>query len=176
MVRNRQAKATSAGIRSMARFILLSGLILAPIFSATADSLFSISADGTEVTDNRTGLIWQRCPIGMTWDNTVSNCSGSPTYMMWYESLHVAVNTARSENLAWRIPNVKELTGIVDRTSINPAINTQVFPSTPNHQFWSASPYAADAFFAWLVDFYDGAVLYSYLEDMGVLRLVRDPG
>lgn len=156
------------------RLLVLAVFISFPVFSETIGT-FSISSDGREVTDNKTGLVWQRCPIGMYWDATSSTCSGSPNYYMWYEALHVAVNTSRASGVVWRVPNVKELTSIVDRKSVNPAIDSQIFPATPNHNFWSATPYASDAFFAWLVDFYDGQIYYSYLEDMGALRLVRDP-
>lgn len=161
-------------LTNLVRSTLLVGLLLAPISHAMADSVFSISPDGREVTDSRTGLTWQRCPVGMYWSDELATCDGSPTYVMWYEALHVAVNLARSEQLPWRVPSVKELASILDRSVINPAIDEQIFPDTPNHQFWSSTPYRLDAFFAWLVDFYDGAVLYSYLEDLSALRLVRD--
>jgi hypothetical protein len=161
---------------ALANVILWLAMMASSLSPAIADNVFSLSSDGREVTDSRTGLIWQRCPVGMYWNAANANCAGTASYFMWYQSLHVAVNTARSEGLAWRLPNVKELASIVDKSVSNPAINDEVFPTTPNHQFWTATPFRNDAFFAWLVDFYDGAVLYSYLEDMGALRLVRDPG
>lgn len=161
-------------IAKLTSSLLLTGLAFCCIQSAFAETPFIISPDGQEVIDSRTGLIWQRCPIGMNWNAGIATCDGTPNYFMWYEALHAAINTARSEGLAWRIPNVKELSSIVDRTAINPAINAAIFPATPNHHFWSSTSYRLEAFYAWLVDFYDGAVFYSYLEDMGALRLVRD--
>lgn len=133
---------------------------------------FVVSTDGQEVTDLRTGLIWQRCAYGMTWQNGA--CEGSPTYFMWYEALPVAEQQARGKQRVWRLPNVKELASLLDRTRINQAIDDAAFPNTPNAPFWSASPYAADAFYAWEVNFFDGAVYYSYLEDLAAIRLVRD--
>ena len=132
---------------------------------------FEISSDGQEVTDTRSGLIWQRCPVGMRWDN--ANCQGAVQYFMWYEALPVAQDQARASGKVWRVPNVKELATILDRRHINQAIDPVVFPNTPNDRFWSSTPYATDAFFGWQVNFYDGGIYYTYLEDMGALRLVR---
>ncbi len=60
----------------------------------------------------------------------------------------------------WRLPNVKELgsIGILDRTRSNPAIDTVAFPATPPTSFWSSSPYASNAPYAWVVDFSYGGV------------------
>lgn len=162
--------------KNLSQLILLVSLIAGQISPLAAESAFTISPDGREITDSRTGLIWQRCPVGMYWDSGVSSCGGEPVYRMWYEALNVAVNAARGDGVPWRLPNVKELSSILDRNQINPAINEDIFPATPNHQFWTATPNTTDAFYAWLVDFYDGQVFYSYLEDMGAVRLVRDPG
>jgi hypothetical protein len=153
--------------------LLVSGLLLAVSISAQAESSrFVISADGQEVSDISTGLIWQRCPLGMYW--TENTCQGAASYMMWYEALPAAADVARKAGIVWRLPNVKELAGLLDYNVINQAIDKQVFPATPNAPFWSSSPYAQDAFYAWLVNFFDGAVYYSYLEDMAAVRLVRD--
>ena len=157
----------------LGRAILLSSLTVGQIFPLAAESVFSISPDGQEVTDSRTGLVWQRCPVGMSWDGV--NCGGEPLFRMWHEALSAAMNAARADGVPWRLPNVKELSSILDRNQINPAIDREVFPATPNHQFWTATPNATDAFYAWVVDFYDGQVLSTYLEDMGAVRLVRDP-
>lgn len=143
--------------------------------AAAEPALFTVSGDGQEVHDNVTKLIWQRCVVGMNWDQDANTCTGNASFDMWYEVLHVAANASRAAGVVWRIPNIKELASIADTTRIEQAIDKQAFPATPNAQYWSASPYTNDAFFAWLVDFYNGAVYYSYQEDMGALRLVRDP-
>lgn len=153
--------------------LLTLSLLSAP-HAGLADSIFTISADGREVTDSRTGLIWQRCPLGMTWDAAANLCQGTASQYMWYTSLHVAVKVAVGDGLPWRIPNVKELSSLVDHNQISPALDPVAFPMTDPIRCWSSTPYANDAFYAWLVDFYDGSAYNSYLEDYASLRLVRD--
>jgi len=156
---------------SIASFIVCCLLLMCSALRPAYANPFVISTDGQEVTDTRTGLIWQRCPQGMRWQDNA--CKGATRYFMWYEALPSAQDEARATGKVWRVPNVKELSTIVDRRHINQAIDPTIFPDTPNDRFWSSSPYAADAFYGWVVDFFDGAVFYTYLEDMGALRLVR---
>lgn len=144
---------------------------------ATASGAYIISADGQEVTDSRTGLVWRRCVEGMAWNGTT--CAGSPFFGMWQHALQLSVAEARRTGQAWRLPNVKELASLLDRTPIAlapeaMAIDPVAFPATPNFQAWSSSPWATDAFYAWSAHFYHGSVYFTYLEDNGVARLVRD--
>jgi len=96
---------------------------------------YSISADGAEVTDLKTGLIWQRCAVGMSWDG--STCSGTSTPHNWEDALAYAATQT-----GWRLPNLKELHSLVERSCANPAINETAFPNTPatdNDFFWVSS-------------------------------------
>jgi hypothetical protein len=133
---------------------------------------YVISKDGTEVFDMQTGLTWRRCVEGMTWNGTT--CIGYPFGGMLIESLQRAAGEARLTGKAWRLPNIKELASLVDTTQPNLAIDLTVFPETPNDQMWSSSPYALDAFFGWAVHFYYGSSYYTYLEDIAMMRLVKD--
>ncbi len=87
------------------------------------------------------------------------------------------VNAVRASRLCgsgeWRMPSVKELSGLV-QASIIPSINPTFFPNTPVQGYWSGSfdIDAPDA--AWLVSFSYG---YSYRykrSDMYSIRLVFD--
>ncbi len=133
---------------------------------------YVISKDGTEVFDTQTGLIWRRCVEGMKWNG--KTCVGYPFGGMLVESLQRAASEARLTGKAWRLPNIKELGNLVDTTQPNLAIDSIVFPETPNDQMWSSSPYALDAFFGWAVHFYYGSSYYTYLEDIAMMRLVRE--
>ena len=96
---------------------------------------YSISADGTEVTDLKTGLIWQRCAVGMSWDGTA--CGGTATPYNWENALAYAATQT-----GWRLPNLKELHSLVERSCANPAINETAFPNTPatdSDYFWTSS-------------------------------------
>lgn len=134
---------------------------------------YSISSDGQEVTDNATGLIWQRCVEGKQWDG--SSCIGNPDGFMFEEALQRAESKKNYSDKNWRLPNIKEMAGLID-TSSNKIIlfDDNAFPGSPNDQYWTSSSYSTDAFFAWVVHSFYGWVYYTYTEDTGVVRLVRD--
>ncbi len=73
----------------------------------------------------------------------------------------------------WRLPTVKELEGIVDFGSVNPAIDLNYFPNTPSSPFWSGSPTAYPVDHAWSIEFYDGIAAYTPNADTLPVRLVR---
>lgn len=106
-------------------------------------------ANGAEVTDKTTGLVWARCSVGQTWDGGA--CTGTPTYLAHEAALAYAM--AQS---GWRLPNVKELLYLVDRGCSAPAIDSTVFPATPNASYWSSSPVAGASDSAWAVVFSSG--------------------
>jgi hypothetical protein len=56
----------------------------------------------------------------------------------------------------WRLPSRIELVSLLDTTRIQPSIDTQSFPDTPNDWFWTSSPAAGEPNAAWYVYFYFG--------------------
>lgn len=133
---------------------------------------FQISTDGQEVADNQTGLVWRRCVEGMAWDG--NTCTGNSTGYMFEEALHKASIEASATGKNWRLPNAKELASLVDASRSDLLVDSEIFPATPNFQTWSATAYTQDGFFAWMVNFYYGWIYFSYTEDTGTARLVRD--
>ncbi|OGS97613.1 MAG: hypothetical protein A3K04_00130 [Gallionellales bacterium RBG_16_56_9] len=131
-----------------------------------------VSADGMEVTDSATGLIWRRCAEGMVF--SLGACTGTASTFTHELALARARTEATATVVAWRLPSVKELTSIADKTLSNPAIDPVAFPVTPAGAFWSASPDVGDSYYAWVVNFINGFVVnlnyrgYSYY-----VRLVR---
>ncbi|MBJ6922970.1 DUF1566 domain-containing protein, partial [Vibrio cholerae] len=57
------------------------------ITATTPNTAFSDNGDGT-VTHHTTGLIWQRCSLGQSWDGT--DCTGEATTFTWEEALAAA--------------------------------------------------------------------------------------
>jgi hypothetical protein len=130
---------------------------------------YSYSSDGSEVTDSKTGLVWRRCPEGWSWvDSTCRIAPPTPTAYTYEEALA----RAQSQH-GWRLPSVKEMSSIADRSRSNPAIDTTAFPATVAAQFWSSSPYAGGSYGAWDVDFNHGSVGYDYRHHSFQIRLVR---
>jgi hypothetical protein len=144
------------------------------------DSRYEALADATpaysEVRDKVTGLVWQRCVVGMAWNATT--CTGTPSSLTWQNALDAArtatASTAASGGAAaWRVPNHAELYGLAERACYNPAINTTLFPATPAEWTWSSSPDVNNSLGAWVVDYSVGWDFYSQKNAARRVRLVR---
>ncbi|MBH1988939.1 MAG: DUF1566 domain-containing protein, partial [Myxococcaceae bacterium] len=118
--------------------------------------------NSTQVLDTVTGLIWQRTVSGTyNWGAAQAYCAG-----------------LNLDGLIWRLPNVKELSTLLDVriASPGPTINTTAFPSTPQAGFWTSTPYScASSSVAWLVDFIYGSVSYTGMGTFDYVRCVRSP-
>jgi hypothetical protein len=126
---------------------------------AQTQARYVISTDGNEVTDSTTGLIWRRCAEGMK--ISTNGCSGSATAYSSDQAQSWAKNEALTSGKPWRLPSLKELSSIVDKSRCNPAIDTVAFPGTPGSPFWSAPPAAGESSYAWGVNFDYGYVDYG---------------
>ena len=123
------------------------------------------------VTDTRTGLMWKQCSEGQSW--SPGACSGTASGFTWSQSLAWADAATFAGHADWRVPNVKELSSLVEDCRINPAINHALFPNTPSSLFWSASPSAHSSAGAWFVSFSYGDAYYSHRSNGYHVRLVR---
>ena len=134
---------------------------------------FVISPDGGEVTDQKTGLIWRRCAEGMTYSG--NTCTGTARLFTDQEAVAHGIAQASSTGIAWRLPNVRELASIVDKSLRNPSIDAVAFPATPSHWFWTSTPFVDVNYVgAWLVSFDNGFVLSYRFSGFGYyVRLVR---
>lgn len=116
---------------------------------------YTDNGNGT-VTDNITGLMWQK------YEN--------PSYYNWYQAsgkYHATYNSS-SQNVCgsliidsysdWRLPTKKELMTIVDHAipSPGPTINADYFPDAYAFFYWSSTTTARYRDNAWAVDFLAG--------------------
>lgn len=163
---------------------LLASVLFAVIeqssYAQTCSSNISLTAPASryellsngEVSDKLTGLVWQRCSLGLTWNGVA--CTGSISSYNWENALTVA----KSVGDGWRMPNIKELQTIIERACFAPAINQTIFPDTPtNAYYWSSSPVVNLYIYAWPINFYNGVIAYgSYTGKNSeyYVRLVRD--
>lgn len=147
-----------------ARWALLAGLCL--LGSAQAQSRYTVASSGTEVTDTKTGLTWQRCSAGQSWNG--STCTGSAATYTHEQALAYA-----KTQTGWRLPSVKELSSLADKGRSNPVIDTTAFPATASDWYWTSSPVVGDPDYAWFVSFGYGVVDYNLRSNTYHVRLVR---
>ncbi|MDP2167086.1 MAG: DUF1566 domain-containing protein, partial [Thermodesulfovibrionales bacterium] len=121
---------------------------------------FTDNGNGT-ITDNVTGLMWQKQDDGTTktWESALTDCEG--------------LSLAGYSN--WRLPNIKELSSLVDDTKYNPVIDP-LFTNTNSSYYRSSTTDASGTSDAWLVHFGSGYVdsYYSKTSSLGLyVRCVR---
>ncbi len=139
-----------------------------PLSTPSGD--FVATSDGT-VLHKPSGLVWQRCVLGETWNG--SSCDGSPQQLSWAEALAAADGHVQDGEEDWRLPNRIELGAIVEDRCELPAINDTIFPGAPGGSHWSSSPFASGTDEAWIVDFDSGGVVPATTETLLPVRLVR---
>jgi len=136
--------------------------------------------DGT-VTDARTGLVWQRCPLGSRLDT--AGTPGDPSddrcvlasggRRSWQAALQAAASDTTGGHGDWRLPNAKELDSIAEPGCVDPAIERRPFPDTPSTHFWTSTP-GRGAGTAMALDFLGGDLVLAGVGETHALRLVRD--
>ena len=144
------------------------------IISSTPTGDFTSHSDGT-VTHIKTGLMWQVCSQGQTWDN--GSCTGVGTAHNWQDALLIPSTLNVSGGYAgysdWRLPDYKELNSIFEVSCYNPSINSIVFPSTPSNVYWTSSPRVYDSELTWYINFEGALTFLSRRYQTLRVRLVR---
>lgn len=124
-------------------------------------------ADGTPiVTDNTTGLVWQRCAIGYTGPHCTQ--SSQQTGYGWIKALD-----AVKAHPGWRVPNIKELYSLLELSCDGLALNQTIFPNAPR-SYTTSSTTAGSNMHVWYLDFNNGGTHFTQKSGGGGLRLVRD--
>jgi len=138
---------------------------------ASGRARFVVSADGQEVRDRATSLVWRRCSEGQVLQG--GTCVGTPTALDW----HAALALARQAGGGYRMPNFKEMLSIVDTRLTGVAFDSSAFPGSPaDASFWTSTTQmfpgsASDSPIVW-GDFGESGLAGH--EFALALRLVRD--
>ncbi len=90
------------------------------------------------VTDSLTHLQWQDDLELATWKSAIKYC----------ESLDL-------KGKGWRLPNIKELSSIVDHSAYKPAVSS-VFQKILSDNYWSSTTRADNPSKAWTIHFLSG--------------------
>lgn len=154
----------------------------------TSDSQRFI-AQNDIVKDSQTGLIWQRCSVGQTWDGSV--CTGNSKRYSLEDANSLAKN-------GWRMPTIRELLslrecseGVDSNLSIDirdggnrfamtcnngsnrPTISA-IFSNTTSEAYWSATNYFAKTSDTWFMSFNNGLIDTDNRRGIASIRLVRN--
>ncbi len=126
------------------------------VFAAYIDN-----GDGT-VTDNLTGLMWQKCSMGQTNNSDSGACDGSASQFNWQNAMNQSEALTLAGHSDWRLPNHNELQSIVDHSTYYPAIDSSAFPNTVSSRYWSSTTCVNNQNCAWYVYFDNGYVYNNY--------------
>jgi Protein of unknown function (DUF1566) len=112
--------------------------------SATRFIILSNFANAA-VLDRETGLVWEKSPqtLAESWSRARLSCANKTT----------------GNRKGWRLPSLPELASLIDPTQSNPALPPlHPFTTVLSRDYWSATTFAEDPTFAWIVNVNDGAV------------------
>lgn len=142
--------------------------------ATTPNDRFVVRDNGT-VSDMQTALMWRVCVEGLIGEA----CNeGQPLQVNWAAALTHAPQLNMQGGYAsytdWRLPNVRELSTLVELQCANPAMNASIFPNAPISQVWTSSPYHFYTHYSWYVDFANGVPTYDERIKEKMVRLVRD--
>jgi hypothetical protein len=164
--------------------------------AACAQARFVDNGDGT-VTDNQTGLVWERKTDDdsvhdkdntYTWSATGTAPDGQ-AFVDFLGTLNACVEAGGyppadlsggfAGHCDWRLPSIVELQTIVD-TSVTgcgsgaPCIDP-IFGPTINYNYWTATSFGDNVAFAWFADFDVGQVEEGAKSGAFSVRAVRTP-
>jgi hypothetical protein len=134
---------------------------------------FQVSADGQEVLDQDTRLIWRRCLEGMRYE--AGRCLGEPQALAWSQG----VDWAKAVSLpttSWRMPTMMELTSVIDMNRHGAPVDPVLFPDTPRVYVWSATVNERTPSHAWVMFYANGYMMSAQQSISYFVRLVREKG
>lgn len=141
--------------------------------ATTPNERYHDNGDGS-VTDTKTDLEWSRCSLGQTWEN--GTCSGEAQTVIWSIASLVATTTESPGNKnRWRLPEIQELSELVELRCARPAINLDIFPNTPAGPYWTFTRFAKKDGSFWQVQFILGETIPEMGNRTAYARLVRSP-
>lgn len=145
-----------------------------PLLKTSFESGQVVAQDDGTLVDLHTGLMWQRCALGYSWQNGTCNRNSETAEFSWENALVAAAAKKRFAGYQdWRLPNKNELGSLVERACFSPAIDPNLFPATEARGYWTSTPNNFNEFSAWAVNFSDGDHMSTSRANLLGVRLVR---
>lgn len=149
--------------------------------------LSSTVTNWTCVKDNVSGLVWEVKTttsgvhnMGNTyqWGGLTAIGINHPNSQgVYHDSWNDLVQESNDNSFCgfsnWRVPNIKELSSIINKNIINPAVDENYFPNTISDSYWSSEPFAGDELVAWFLYFDNGYESFNNRTVSARIRLVR---
>ncbi|VAW56845.1 protein of unknown function DUF1566 [hydrothermal vent metagenome] len=125
--------------------------------------------------DTRTGLMWQKCSLGLMGATVSSICDVGVIQMhTWLTALKAANADTGYGYSDWRLPNVNELASLIDTACFSPAINETLFPATSNNDYWTSTPFNTDVNYVYFLQGDIASISNNRLKNLAKnVRLVR---
>jgi len=143
--------------------------------ATSPDDIFIMNKDGT-VKDSFSGLMWMRCALGQQWRD--ERCAFNHLGYTFAGAMEAVSEFNAAGGFAgyrdWRLPDLKELSTIVEQRCDDPAINSRAFPDSPVTGYWSSrrDPDYSDG--AMLIHLLNGRHYMGNIGGVWAVRLVRD--
>ena len=124
-------------------FLILIGF---SIFIDAGSIAGSFSRSNGVVSDSSTNLEWQ---------DDYSDNNNSIKQTSWQSAIDYCENLNLDGKSDWRLPNINELTSLVDDTKDNPSLN-EMFQNIYSSYYWSSTSNSNTNESSWIVDFTSG--------------------
>ncbi|WP_167388497.1 MULTISPECIES: DUF1566 domain-containing protein [Photobacterium] len=118
------------------------------LVASYGESQFIDNYDGT-VDDVTNKLRWAKCAVGQKYNKESNSCSGvSEAFHTLKQATSAAIkfgitypqdDCSNIGDVCWRIPNIKELSTLIERKCYSPAVG-EVFKDTPSLPFMTNTP------------------------------------
>jgi len=136
-------------------------------FSSFVDAIDiagSFSRSNGVVSDSSTNLEWQ---------DDYSDNNNSIKEATWQNAIDYCENLSLDGKSDWRLPNLNELTSLLDDTKYNPSINEVFQHTNSSFHYWSSSSSSRNSEKAWVIDFSGGFQAHFNKDNNKYVRCVR---